>query len=92
MSYRYGHATINDVVLRLDDSWAEHPKGHLLMADAFYNPNVVLEAGLEPLIRGMIGQRKGKVEPRFSLAMAGNFAGPSGMNGKWALSQHCWHP
>lgn len=71
-------------MLRLDDSWAEHPQGHLMMADTYYNPNAVLEAGLEPLIRGMIGQRKGRVEPRFSLAMAGNFAGPSCVNGKCA--------
>lgn len=82
VAYRYGHSTINDAVLRLDDTWADHPKGHLLMMDTWYNPNLALEAGLEPLIRGMIAQRKGAVEPRFSLAMAGNFNGHAGINGK----------
>jgi peroxidase len=90
VAYRYGHSTINDVVLRLDESWAEHSNGHLLMSDAFFNPNVALEAGLEPLVRGMIAQRKGKVEPRFSLAMAGNFAGQSGINGRFGIPSCGW--
>jgi hypothetical protein len=81
-AYRYGHATINDVILRLDDAWTEDPNGHLLMADTYYNPNVALSSGLEPLVRGMIAQAKGKVEPRWSLAMAGNFAGHSSVNGE----------
>jgi hypothetical protein len=25
-AYRYGHATITDVVFRLDEHWQEHPK------------------------------------------------------------------
>jgi hypothetical protein len=79
-----GHATINDVVFRLDSSWSTHPKGHLMMADGYYNPNVVLEAGLEALLRGMIAQPKAKVEPRWALAMAGNFAGHSTINGRRA--------
>jgi hypothetical protein len=83
VAYRYGHATINDVVLRFDDSWADHPKGHLMMADTYYNPNMALDAGLEPLIRGMIAQRKGAVGPRFALSMAGNFLGPSNLNGEY---------
>lgn len=85
VAYRYGHATINDVVLRLDDAWTEHHNGHLNLADTFYNPTVALSAGLEPLLRGMIAQTKGKVEPRWSLAMAGNFAGHAGINGEKAL-------
>lgn len=52
-----------------------------MMAEAYYNPNVALEAGLEALLRGMIAQPKAKVEPRWSLAMAGNFAGHSTING-----------
>jgi hypothetical protein len=87
VAYRYGHSTINDAVLRLDDAWADHPKGHLLMMDTWYNPNLALDAGLEPLIRGMIAQRKGAVEPRFSLAMAGNFNGHAGINGKVLMAK-----
>jgi hypothetical protein len=25
-AYRYGHATVTDVVLRLDEHWQEHPQ------------------------------------------------------------------
>jgi hypothetical protein len=64
-----------------------HPKGHLMMADSYCNPNLVLDAGLEPLLRGMIAQPKGKVEPRWALSMAGNFAGHSTINGEWERSR-----
>jgi hypothetical protein len=83
VAYRYGHSTVNDGALRLDEAWVDHPKGHLLLMETFYNPNVAMDAGLEPLIRGMIVQRKGAVEPRFSLAMAGNFQGHAGINGEF---------
>lgn len=79
---RYGHSTVTDVVLRLDESWSEHPKGHLLLQQAFYNPSVYLTAGLEPLIRGMLVLPQGFIEPRWSLSLAGNFVGHSSVNGE----------
>jgi len=79
---QFGHATITDVVTRLDASWATHPQGHLTTADAWYNPDVVLAAGLEPIIRGMIAQPQGQVEPRWSLAVASKFAGDPTANGE----------
>lgn len=89
VAYRYGHATINDVVLRLDESWAMHPKGYLTLEQAYYNPNVALSAGLEPLIRGLLVQPQARVEPRWSLAVAGNFAGHSTVNGR-SSSDAAW--
>ncbi|KAF6252963.1 peroxidase [Scenedesmus sp. NREL 46B-D3] len=66
VAYRYGHSTIADVILRLGPDWQEHPKGHLSMAASYYNPNVVLMAGLEPLLRGLIAMPQGEIESRWA--------------------------
>lgn len=64
VAYRYGHATVNDVILRFDESWNEHSTGHLPLGMTYYNPNVVFEGGLEPLIRGLIALPQAEVESR----------------------------
>lgn len=82
VAYRYGHSTIGDVIMRLDETWSEHPKGHLTMRQTYYNPNIALDAGLEPLIRGLIVQSQGRIEPRWATSVSGNLAGDAIVNGK----------
>ena len=81
-AYRYGHTTIGDVIMRLGEDWTVHPKGHMTLARAWYNPDMALEAGLEPLLRGLIAQPQGKVEPRWSSSVAGGLFGESTVNGE----------
>lgn len=64
VAYRYGHATLNDVILRLDDSWNEHVTGHLPLEMTYFNPDIVLAGGIEPLIRGFIAMPQADVESR----------------------------
>ncbi|KXZ47136.1 hypothetical protein GPECTOR_37g141 [Gonium pectorale] len=69
VSYRYGHFEINDVILRIDDSGREVPQGHLMLMQAYFNPNVSLSAGIEPVLRGLTTNVQGMVEPRFASAV-----------------------
>jgi len=55
-----------------------------MLARAYYNPDVILEAGLDPILRGLMMQPQAKVEPRWSLSVSGNFLGESTVNGKFA--------
>lgn len=64
VAYRYGHSTLTDVILRLNDDWSEHEKGHLPLMDTYYDPDLVLSAGIEPIIRGLIAMPQGEVESR----------------------------
>lgn len=82
VAYRYGHSTINDIILRLDESWDTDPKGHLSMRQAMYNPTVAMEAGIEPLIRGLLVQPQGRVEPRWVTSISGNWLGDGAINGE----------
>eukprot|EP00882_Tetradesmus_deserticola_P003331 GHRQ01003527.1.p1 GENE.GHRQ01003527.1~~GHRQ01003527.1.p1 ORF type:complete len:439 (+),score=120.10 GHRQ01003527.1:302-1618(+) len=81
VAYRYGHSTISDVILRLGPDWREHPKGHLTLEASYFNPNVVLSAGLEPLLRGLMAMPQGDIESRWSAAVVGNLFGASTING-----------
>ncbi|WIA19191.1 hypothetical protein OEZ85_003836 [Tetradesmus obliquus] len=80
-SYRYGHATITDVVFRLDEHWQEHPQGHLLLSQAWFQPDKALSAGIEPLLRGYVASPRGQVGMPFASAVQQNLFGPSHING-----------
>ncbi|WIA39466.1 hypothetical protein OEZ86_005565 [Tetradesmus obliquus] len=80
-SYRYGHATITDVVFRLDEHWQEHPQGHLLLSQAWFQPDKALSAGIEPLLRGYVASPRGRVGMPFASAVQQNLFGPSHING-----------
>eukprot|EP00775_Hariotina_reticulata_P010239 gene10239-10398_t len=80
-AFRYGHAALTDFVHRLDQNWEEHPQGHLLLSQAYFQPDKVLSAGIEPLLRGFITAPQGRVEPRFAAAVQNELFGPANTNG-----------
>ncbi len=50
------HTQINETIQRLDAAGNPIPEGHLSLAEAFFTPDMLLEGGLEPLIRGLATQ------------------------------------
>lgn len=55
-AFRTPHTQINSQQLRLDENGMPIAEGHLSLADSFFNPQKLLEGGLEPLIRGLAAQ------------------------------------
>lgn len=55
-AFRYGHSAISPLILRLTETGEQHPYGHLLLRDVFFNPMPVYEAGIEPILRGLLMQ------------------------------------
>ena len=51
--FRMGHSQINGTLLRVDESGNEIAEGNLQLEDAFFNPDLLLEGGLEPILRGL---------------------------------------
>jgi len=81
-AYRYGHTVINGTIIRLDNNGDVIPQGNILLRDAFFNPEVIVETGgLDPLLKGMATQ----VEQDFDCKMINdlrNFLfGPPGAGG-----------
>lgn len=55
-AYRFGHSTVSARVLRLGPDWREAAEGHLSLREAFFNPALVADHGIDSLLRGMAGQ------------------------------------
>jgi hypothetical protein len=52
-AFRFGHSLINPNVLRLNEDGTVIDEGNLLLRDAFFAPQRLLEGGIDPILRGM---------------------------------------
>lgn len=53
-AYRYGHTTINNLMVRMDNAGNYMPEGDILLRDAYFNPTAIMEVGgIEPYFIGM---------------------------------------
>ncbi|MEZ4962894.1 MAG: peroxidase family protein [Saprospiraceae bacterium] len=53
-AFRYGHTTINSTLCRMDHDGHTMPQGDILLRDAFFNPDALMEVyGVEPYFQGM---------------------------------------
>ncbi len=53
-AYRYGHTTINSLLVRMDNDGNYIPQGDILLRDAFFNPSATTSVGgIEPYLIGM---------------------------------------
>jgi len=64
-SYRFGHSMLSTQLLRLDRRLQETDDGHLDLADAFFNPDrIVNEGGIDPVLRGLAHQPAQEIDTR----------------------------
>jgi peroxidase len=55
-AYRFGHSLLGSQLWRLDAEGNEILNGHLSLRDAFFSPELIVEDGIEPLLRGLAYQ------------------------------------
>jgi hypothetical protein len=55
-AFRVGHTMINPTLLRLDENGLEIAQGHVPLRSAFFQPDLLNEAGIEPFLLGLAGQ------------------------------------
>ena len=63
-SYRFGHSMLSPTLQRLDDNGETIEQGNLPLRDAFFQPNRVKEAGIEPFLRGFAAQTAQALDPQ----------------------------
>ena len=51
--YRMGHSQVRGVLTRIQVDGQPIAQGHVDLADAFFNPTLIYDSGLEPLFRGL---------------------------------------
>ncbi len=56
-AFRLGHTMLNSTIKRIMVNCDPHPNGDITLAEAFFNPTMVVQdGGIEPLLRGMAAQ------------------------------------
>ncbi|MCB1037628.1 MAG: acyl-CoA dehydrogenase family protein, partial [Acidobacteria bacterium] len=80
-AYRVGHTMLSGHLLRLDGEGAEIPEGHLALRDAFFRPDHIERAGIEPLLRGLAAQPAQEIDPHVIDDVRNFLFGPPGAGG-----------
>lgn len=60
--YRFGHTMLSNQLQRLDSNNEEIAEGHILLRNAFFNPNVILGIGIDPYLRGLARQNAQEID------------------------------
>ena len=80
-AYRFGHTMVPSQLLRLNRKGRPIKEGHLPVREAFFNPQLILDHGIEPILRGLATQRAEAVD-NFIVNDLRNFLfGPPGAGG-----------
>ncbi len=80
-AYRLGHSMISPEILRLSDTGVEIPEGHVALLAGFFNPNIVQEAGIDPILRGISAQVMHEIDSMEIDALRNFLFGPPGSGG-----------
>ena len=60
--FRVGHTLLSSNLERFNEDGTVSPGGHLSLKDAFFNPQVVKDEGIEPILRGLAVGESEKID------------------------------
>lgn len=81
-AFRLGHTLLNGNILRLDNDGNVIPEGNLLLRDAFFNPFLITEFGLEPFFKGMSVQNQQRFDAKVKDDVRNSLFGPGTPGGR----------
>ncbi len=79
--YRFGHSMLSTHIQRLGADGRATAAGPLALSDAFFAPTVLVETGLDPLLRGLASQRARAVDLEIVDDVRNLLFGPPGAGG-----------
>lgn len=80
-AFRFGHTMLSPTLLRLDEDGQEIAEGHLSLREAFFAPDTVSEAGIDPILRGFASQTAQALDPMIIDDVRNFLFGQPGMGG-----------
>lgn len=80
-AFRLGHTLLNGRLMRVDNDGNTMPQGHLMLRDAFFNIQPVLDMGIEPFIKGMAMQTQQSFDAKVIDDVRNFLFGPPGAGG-----------
>jgi hypothetical protein len=80
-AYRLGHSIVAPEFLLLDDAGSPLPGGPLALREVFFNPQPILDAGIEPVLRGLAVQPAQELDAHVIDDLRNFLFGPPGAGG-----------
>lgn len=81
-AFRVGHSMVSGTFPRVGANGNEHPSGNLSLAEAFFTgPRLFAEHGIEPILRGLAGQRAQTIDLVIVDELRNFLFGPPGAGG-----------
>ncbi len=79
-AFRFGHTLLSEDLLRMDDGCRTIPSGDMTLSEAFFNPSLVIESGIDPLFKGMSAQIQQALDCKMIDDVRNFLFGPPGSN------------
>ena len=80
-AYRFGHTMLSSELLRLDENGNTIPEGNLALANAFFNPDLIKDHGIDPYLRGLIANPAQQIDAKLIGDVRNFLFGPPGSDG-----------
>lgn len=80
-AYRLGHSMLPDELWMLDAQLRELPSGHVPLQSAFFDPKLVRDYGIEPILRGLCEQAAQEIDTKVVDGVRNFLFGPPGAGG-----------
>ena len=80
-AFRFGHSLLPSVVRRIDADGETAESGDLELADAFFDPTIVAEDGIDNLLRGLASQQCQELDGKIVDALRNFLFGAPGSGG-----------
>ena len=80
-AYRFGHSMLPNELLRLRNDGTPIRAGNLLLADAFFNPRLLMGIGIDPYLKGLVEQPAQEIDAKVVGSIRNFLFGPPGAGG-----------
>jgi RHS repeat-associated protein len=80
-AFRFGHSQLVNTLFRLDAGGNEIGNGHLPLRQSFFNPQPILDDGIDPILRGLVAQQAEKIDTQIIDELRNMLFGPPGSGG-----------
>lgn len=80
-AYRFGHSMLSNQLQRLSANGQPSAEGPLPLAEAFFDPAIIEDGGIDVLLRGLATQSAQRVDTRITNGVRNFLFGPPGAGG-----------
>jgi hypothetical protein len=80
-AFRIGHSMLSPQLLRIDANGDEIEAGHLSLAEAFFDPSLIEEEGIDSILRGLAAQKCQELDAHLIDEVRNFLFGPPGAGG-----------